>query len=509
MTSAPDQTTPDPQAPEAPPTATTKYFPSAYTVLAIVTVFVWLLAFVIPAGTYQRNDDGQPIEGTYQRVASPEDFGQRLQDLFVSPVNGLYGIQDTTGFVSPDNSGDLFGSVAVFFFVLAIGIFVTMMMATGALERGIGRLAARLSNRGWLLIVGIMVLFSLLGSIEGFAEETLGFYGLIIPLMLALGYDRLVAVGAIILGAGIGCLTSTLNPFAIGVASSAAGVPISDGIGLRLIMWLVLTAVTVLFVLRYARKVKADPASSRVGFLPGDEDAHDAPLPPPLTRRQIAVLVWVVFTFVVMIFGIIPWSDIIKGSGSDPYPWELGWGFGQLAAWFLVSAIVVGLIGGLGEQKLSATISQGAGDFISAGLVIVLARGVAAIMNNTQITDTVLHAMEGAVSHAGSALFAILVFVVNLPLAFLIPSTSGHATLAMPIMAPLGDFAGVPRSLVITAWAAASGWMNLWVPTTAVVMGGLSLAKVGYNTYLRFIAPLLGILFVGVCAFLTAGALLS
>src|SRR5689334_17315473 len=108
MTSAPDQTAPDPQAPEAPPTATTKYFPSAYTVLAIVTVFVWLLAFVIPAGTYQRNDDGQPIEGTYQRVASPEDFGQRLQDLFVSPVNGLYGIQDTTGFVSPDNSGDLF-----------------------------------------------------------------------------------------------------------------------------------------------------------------------------------------------------------------------------------------------------------------------------------------------------------------------------------------------------------------------------------------------------------------
>ena len=130
-------------------------------------------------------------------------------------------------------------------------------------------------------------------------------------------------------------------------------------------------------------------------------------------------------------------------------------------------------------------------------------------MNNTQVTDTVLHAMEGAVSHAGSALFAILVFVVNRPLAFLIPSTSGHATLAMPIMAPLGDFAGVPRSLVITAWAAASGWMNLWVPTTAVVMGGLSLAKVGYNTYLRFIVPLLGILFVGVCAFLTAGALLS
>ncbi len=174
----------------------------------------------------------------------------------------------------------------------------------------------------------------------------------------------------------------------------------------------------------------------------------------------------------------------------------------------MVAAIVVGLIGGLGEKKLSETISAGAGDFIGAGLVIVLARGVAAIMNNAQITDTVLHAMEGAVSSAGSALFAVLVFVVNLPLAFLIPSTSGHATLAMPILAPLGDFAGVSRSVVITAWAAASGWMNLWVPTTAVVMGGVALAKVGYDKYLRFLLPLLGILFVLICGFLVLGAYL-
>ena len=494
----------------APPEeAKTKSFLSAYTVLAIVTVFVWVLAFIIPSGQYQRDENGSPVSGSYQEVPSPQTFGERVKDLFLAPINGMYGVQDTDGFVGPDNTGDLFGSVSIFMFVIAIGIFVTMMLASGALDRGIGRLAHRLANRGWLLIVAIMVLFSLLGSIEGFAEETLGFYGLIVPLMLALGYDRLVAVGAIILGAGVGCMTSTLNPFAIGVASGAAGVSISDGIGLRLVMWAVLTAVTVLFVLRYAARVKADPSKSKVGFLPGDTEGADAPEPPPLTGRHIAVLIFVTFTFVVMIFGIIPWSQIIVGSDADPYPWELGWGFGELAAWFLVAAIIVGLIGGLGEKKISELISQGAGDFISAGLVIVLARGVAVIMNNTQITDTVLHAMEGAVSAAGSAVFAILVFIVNLPLAFLIPSTSGHATLAMPIMAPLADFAGVPRSLVITAWAAASGWMNLWVPTTAVVMGGLTLAKVGYDKYLRFVVPLLGILFVGVCLFLALGALIG
>ena len=489
--------------------STTRHFPSAYTVLAGVTVLVWVLAFIIPAGEYRRDADGRPIAGSYAPVAAPESFVARVQDLFLAPVNGLYGIRGADGRVGPDASGDLYGSAAVFFFVLAIGIFVSMMMATGALERGIGRLAIRLADRGWLLIAGIMVLFSLLGSVEGFAEETLGFYGLIVPLMLALGYDRMVAVGAIITGAGVGVLASTVNPFAIGVASSAAGISIGDGIGLRAVMWLVLTAVTVAYVIRYATRVKRTPERSLVGFLPGDREAARAPEPPPMTTRQVLVLVWVTLTFVIMIFGIIPWSGIIAGPDADPYPWELGWGFGQLAAWFVVAAIVVGLIGGLGEKKLSETISAGAGDFIGAGLVIVLARGVAAIMNNAQITDTVLHAMEGAVSSAGSALFAVLVFVVNLPLAFLIPSTSGHATLAMPILAPLGDFAGVSRSVVITAWAAASGWMNLWVPTTAVVMGGVALAKVGYDKYLRFLLPLLGILFVLICGFLVLGAYLT
>ena len=162
-------------------------------------------------------------------------------------------------------------------------------------------------------------------------------------------------------------------------------------------MWVVLTTVTVLYVLRYAAagEVRPRPLDGR---LPARrrgraQRSGAAAADPP----AVLVLVWVAFTFVVMIFGIIPWSQIIDGPDAAPYPWELGWGFGQLAAWFLVAAIVVGLIGGLGEKKLSATISAGAGDFISAGLVIVLARGVAAIMNNAQITDTVLHAMEGAV----------------------------------------------------------------------------------------------------------------
>ncbi|MCX5386441.1 YfcC family protein [Streptomyces sp. NBC_00083] len=489
-------------------------FPSALTILAIVTLAVWILAFVIPSGAYDRDAHGAPVEGTYHRVDSGQSFVDRLDDLFLSPVNGLYGIQDArTGQVGPSLAGELYGSAGVFLFVLAIGAFITVVFATGALDRGIGLLAHRLRARGTLLIAGVMTVFSVLGTVEGFAEETLGFYGLIVPLMLALGYDRLVATGTIIVGAGIGVLCSTVNPFATGVASSAAGISLGDGIVLRFVMWVVLTAVSILYVVRYARRVQRDPSKSLTGFLPGDREHAEAEAgraadgPPELTRTHRLVLTLLTLVFAFMIFSVVPWASALTGKAdATPYSWELGWSFPQLAALFLVAAVLVGVAARLGEARLSATIIQGAADFISPALVIVLARGVTVIMNNSQITDTVLHSIEGVVRGAPSALFAVIVFVVNLPLAFLIPSTSGHATLAMPILAPLSDFAGVSRAVVVTAWQAASGWMNLWVPTTAVTIGGVALAKVGYNKYLRFVAPLLALLLVLICAFVAAGA---
>ncbi|MFC8127532.1 YfcC family protein [Streptomyces sp. NPDC057302] len=488
-------------------------FPSALTILAIVTVGVWLLAFLIPSGAYDRNDKGAPVQGSYHRVDSGQSFVDRLGDLFLAPVNGLYGIQDEkSGVVGPDMTGELYGSAGVFLFVLAIGAFITVVFATGALDRGIGRLAHRLRARGAMLIAGVMLVFSVLGTVEGFAEETLGFYGLIVPLMLALGYDRMVAVGAIILGAGIGVLCSTVNPFATGVASSAADISLGDGIVLRFVMWVVLTAVTIAYVIHYAKRVQKNPERSLTGFLPGDREQtdEDAGEVPELTRLHKAVLVLVALVFAFMIFSVVPWSSALTGNAdAKPYGFELDWSFPQLAALFLCAAVLVGCVARMGEQKLSSTIIQGAADFISPALVIVLARGVTVIMNNSKVTDTVLHSIEGVVKGTSSGLFAIIVFVVNLPLAFLIPSTSGHATLAMPILAPLADFAGVSRSVVVTAWQAASGWMNLWVPTTAVTIGGVALAKVGYDKYLRFVWPLLAILFVLICAFVALGAVMT
>ncbi|MCD4533295.1 YfcC family protein [Nocardioides sp. cx-169] len=490
---------PPPPAQEAEPEAPKQFrFPSAFTVLFVVTIAVWLLAFIVPTGAYQTGDDGAPITGSYERTSDPLTFGERLMQLFLAPVNGLYGVQGSDGFIGPYESGELYGAAGVFLFVIAIGIFITMSMSTGAIDNGVARVAQRMSGRGPVLIAVLMVLFSIGGTTEGMAEETLGFYALVIPLVLALGYDRMVVAGIIMVGAGTGTLASTVNPFATGVASDAAGISIGDGIGARLIMYLVLVPISVWWVLRYARRVKADPSSSRAPDAEGDEELRRQGLrdSAELTGRQKLVLTTVGLTFAFMIFAIVPWAQVINGPNAESYGWQLDWYFPELAALFLAMSLVIGLIGGLGEKGLTDTLVRGAGDFIGVGLIIVLARGVTVIMNNAEITGTILHSMEEIVRNTDSGIFGAVMFLINLPLAFLVPSSSGHAALAMPILAPLADFAGVSRASVVTAYQSASGLVNLITPTSAVVMGGLALAKVRYDQYVRFVLPLLGILLV-------------
>ena len=480
--------------------------------LVLVALAVWAVALFIPSGEYRLNSEGTPIPHTYHHVPSGLSFGGRVREFALSPANGLYGIQEAkTHHVAPGGGteGTLYGAAEVFFFVLAVGAFITVMFATGALDRGISRLAYRTRKKGWLLIASIMVVFSLLGTVSGFAEETLAFYALLVPLLLALGYDRMVAVGTIIVGAGVGVMGSTVNPFSIGIASGFAKVSIGDGLPLRLAMWIVFTAIAIAYVLIYASRVKAKPETSVGGFLQGDREqsVHAAiSEPPPLKVKDHFVLWATGLTFAFMVFAVVPWAEIFNGSGATPYSWQLDWWFPQLAMLFVIAGVIVGVLAGLSEKELSGAFVKGTSEFLYPALVIVLARGVSVLMNNMKITDTVLHAMERAVSGLSKGVFEIVMYVVNLPIAFLIPSTSGHATLAMPILAPLSDFAHVSRALTVTSWNAASGWMNLWIPTTAVVMGGLALAKVGYNKYLQWLWPLLAILFVVTCAFVGLAA---
>ncbi|WP_206663614.1 YfcC family protein [Prescottella subtropica] len=483
-------------------------FPGPVTILAGVTVLVWIAALFIPSGRFATDGDGSPIPGTFENVDSPLTFTERVQQLILAPVNGLYGVKDTvTGFVDTGNVGTLFGSVGIVMFIMALGAFISVSFATRSLETAVSQLATRFGDKGWLLIAAVMVLFSLLGSTMGFSVETFGFYALLVPLMTALSYDRLVAAATIVVGAMVGTMASTVNPFSIGVASGEAGVSIGDGIVLRVILWVALTAVAVAFVLRYAARVRTDPSRSLVGVdAPDASDKPDADIVQggeTLTRTQKLVLVITAFTFALMIFAVIPWSSIFGGvtgpaeydayhvTTADPYWFELNWWFPQLAMLFVLAAVLTGLVAKTGEKQLVSLITRGAADMIGPAIVILLASGVSVIMTNTETLDTILNAMEHLAAGASAGAFAILVTLVNIPLAFLIPSSTGHATLAMPLLAPLGDLAGISRSLVISAFQMGHGLMMMVSPTNVVVVGGLAMAKVGYDKYLRFVWPLI------------------
>jgi uncharacterized ion transporter superfamily protein YfcC len=260
----------------------------------------------------------------------------------------------------------------------------------------------------------------------------------------------------------------------------------------RLVILVVGLAIGIFFVLRYADRVKQDPSKSVVYELKAENEARflaesDAGAV-TMSGKQKATLALFALAFVVMIYGVIPWSDL-----GIPFP-TWWWWFPEMTASFLLFAIIIGLVGRLGEGDLTTSFVDGARDLLGVALIIGIARGITVIMNNGKITDTVLHWIEKALGDTGAIVFLIVMFLLFLPLSFLIPSTSGLATLAMPIMVPLAGFLGVSAALVVTSYQSASGVMNLVVPTSAVVMGGLAIARVPYGTYLRWVWPLLVLL---------------
>jgi uncharacterized ion transporter superfamily protein YfcC len=483
------------EAPGAEPEAHKPRFtlPSAYTILFALIVLTALATWIIPAGRYALDPEGSPVPGTYEEVdSSPQRI---LVDSLLAPINGLYGIEDAdTGQVDVFNSGSLFGAIDVALFILVIGGFIALTMKTGAIQAGIALLVQRLGGHERWMIHILMTVFAVGGTTFGMAEESLAFYVLIITVMIAAGYDALVGALVILLGAGIGVLGSTVNPFATGIASGFADVSLSNGLGLRLLILVVGLLVGIWFVLRYAERVRRDPSTSLVYDMKEANERHFAAAAEAgtggvaLTRQHKLVLGLFAAAFVVMVYGVIPWEDLSIGL---PTLW---WWFPEMTASFLLFAILIGLVGRMNEGELTSTFVDGARDLLGVALIIGIARGITVVMNNGQITDTVLHWAENALGDVGEAAFAVVMYLLFLPLSFLIPSSSGLATVSMPIMAPLADFAGAERSLVVTAYQSASGLLNLVTPTSAVVMGGLAIARVPYGTFLRFVWPLLAIL---------------
>ena len=479
-------------------------FPTAFTILFLLLVVIAAATWLIPAGSYDYNEDGEPIPGTYHEV--PPNPQELLKSALKGPINGMYGIEDDTGNVDVWNYGELFGAIDVALFVLIIGGFLGVTMKTGAINAGIAWVVDKLKGKEKWMFPILMTIFAIGGTSYGMAEETLAFYALIITVMLAAGYDGLSAAALIMLGAGIGVLGSTVNPFATGIASGLAGSTISEGLIGRLVLLVIGTALGIWFVVRYAEKVKKDPSKSLIYDQKADNEKQFMAAGAggefgEFTRRHKVILALFFLAFVVMVYGVIPWADL----GLPVPTWW--WWFPEMTANFLFFGILIGLIGRLGEKQLVDTFIDGARDMLGVALIIGVARGITVIMNNGLITDTVLYWAEQAVSGLSSVAFIVVTYLLYLPLSFLIPSSSGLATVSMPIMAPLGQFAGVPSYLIVTAYQAANGLVNLVTPTSAVVMGGLAIARVGYGVWLRFVWPLLLLLAALSIAVLAVGTL--
>lgn len=459
--------------------------PTAYTILLGIVLLMILLTRFVPSGQYEYTADGEPIAGTYHRT---EDSAQPLTALVTAPVEGLYQGIDIAAFI------------------LMVGGFLGVVAKTGAIDAGISHMIRALKGRESLLIPLLMCVFALGGTTFGMSEETIAFYPLVLPVMIAAGYDNITAVAAILLGAGVGTLGSTVNPFATGIAAGFAGISLGSGILLRVIMLLVLLSLAVWYVMSYAARVKADHGRSLLADRRSEYLAHFSALGSgeggPLTAVQKLALLLFAATFAVMIFSVIPFSDM-----GLPLP-TLGWWFPELSALFLGASIVLGVLCRLSEADIVSGFVSGASELLGVAFIIGISRGITVVMNNGRITDTILNLGESALTGISSLLFVLLTYLIYLPLSVLIPSSSGLAALSMPVMAPLADFSGTGRELVITAFQSASGLVNLITPTSAVVMGALAIGRVPYDRWFRFVWKLLLLLLALTLLLLAAGTIL-
>ena len=458
------------------------HMPTAYTILFLLLFLVAAATWVIPAGEYQRQgEDEVPVAGTYARV---EQQPQGVGDVIQASFHGFYDAVD------------------VALFILMVGGFLGVVMKTGAIDAGVSNVIRILGGREILLIPVMMVLFSLGGTSFGMWEETMAFYPLLIPVFVAAGYDPLVGIAVVLLGSGAGVLASTVNPFATGIASGFAGVSLGDGLMVRLVMLAVFDAAAIWYVMHYAAKVRSHPERSLVaGFSRKFESKKGGDVPDLNGKRKLTLLLFA-GVFLVMVYAVIPFDEI-----GLPLP-ALHWWFPELSGLFLGGAVVIGLVYGLKEQELVDSFVSGAADLVGVAFIIGISRGITVLMDGGKITDTVLYWGEHALEGAGAVGFILLVYLIYLPLSILIPSSSGLATLSVPIMAPLGQFAGIGGELIVTAFQSASGLVNIVTPTAAVVMGGLALGDVPYDRWVKFVWKLILIFFLLTIAFLMVSAVL-
>ena len=428
-------------------------FPDTLVIVFLIMLVFWGLTFIIPSGEFETTEKaGRQIlvPDSYHKV---EDRSVSFLDFMQSPLKGFVSAADIIAFI-----------------FLAGGAF-SILNKTGAINAGLNSLllwGAGNQKKNLLIIPVIMTAFSLAGATFGMSEETLVFIMITIPLAKTMGYDNFVGVSMAFVAAGAGFAGAFLNPFTIGIAQAVADLPPFSGMFYRVVVWVIFTIITIVYVMRYASKNKAQIETGKVEI----EDK--------LSGRQKLILIALFLTLAIIIYGVNVW----------------GWYISEIAAVFFLLGIVALLIGKMKLSEGVAAFGEGAQSMITAALVIAFSKGILILATEGRIIDTMLFGLSRGLDQVPTFVSVQLMFVVQSVINIFIPSGSGQAALSMPIMAPLSDILGVTRQTAVLSFQFGDGISNLIIPTSGVTMGVLSIANIPYDKWVGFIWKLIVILSV-------------
>ncbi|CAH8282121.1 putative ion transporter superfamily protein YfcC [Mariniflexile fucanivorans] len=480
-------------------------FPTAQTILIIIAGLVAVLTWIIPSGKFDSlayNKEENTFTRTILEKTETLNATQETLDALdikiplekftngdiwkpISIPNTYHKVeakpQGIVAFIQSPIKG-IIEAADIIFLVLFIGGLIGIINFTGAFDAGISWLAETLKGKEFILIVLVTVLIAIGGTTFGLAEETIAFYPILIPIFLAAKYDAMVALACIYLGSSIGTMCSTTNPFSAIIASDAAGINWTTGLTGRFIMLVLGTLICIIYTLRYAQRVKNDPTKS---VIYSQKEAIESMFgnstnsTVKLTIRLRLILFIFAMCFVVMIYGVSQWD----------------WWFLEMTVVFLVGAVLIGFLAKINEYTFIDLFVKGASDLLGVALIIGIARGITVLMDDGQISDTLLYYASNSTNGMNKGVFINAMLYIYGGLSFFIPSSSGMAVLTMPIMSPLADGVGIGRELIVNAYQYGMG-LFAFINPTGLILASLAIVKVGYDKWLKFVMPLVIILLI-------------
>ncbi|RTX74561.1 YfcC family protein [Staphylococcus gallinarum] len=435
--------------------------PHNYVILFIFGVIATISTYFIPSGQFKR-------------IKGPEGREMVDADSFHFISSKPVGIVD---FISIIPKG-LIEAGEIVFFTLIIGGMFMVLRKTGIIEIAVDKLARRFINQSVLIIPVLTTVFAIVATLIGTAELSLVYIPVIIPLIIALGYDSITATAIALCGTVVGFTVGVLNPINTGLAQKLSGIPVFSGIGLRIILFIVVLAVTIMFIMRYAQKIKNKPTLSSVYH--ADIEKRDLyqnitnQEPIEATNRQKWGIAVVLLFFVILVYGVI----------------SQGWFMIEMAGLFIIMGIIVGLVTGLSTQAICEAFNEGFKDVLMGAIIVGLARSIAVVLEDGKIMDTIVHGLGSVIDGATPTIAVVGMYAVQVAINFIISSGSGQALVTMPIMAPLADMLGITRQTAVLAFQLGDGFTHIFYPTSGYFMAALAIGGVSYTKWIRFFFPL-------------------